>query len=133
MSGLLSESLLLTGDSPDCRMTPSPLTTHILNTAQGVPAAHVAVSVYRVEDKAWREIARGATNSDGRCPGLLTSETFVPGIYKMKFATDEYWQSLKMTSFYPYIEVVFNILDASQKYHIALLLTPFSYSTYRGS
>ncbi|XP_067854141.1 5-hydroxyisourate hydrolase isoform X1 [Heptranchias perlo] len=73
------------------------------------------------------------TNSDGRCPGLLTSQTFISGIYKMKFATDEYWQSLKMASFYPYIEIVFNISDASQKYHIALLLSPFSYSTYRGS
>ncbi|XP_078066839.1 5-hydroxyisourate hydrolase isoform X2 [Mustelus asterias] len=120
-------------NSPACGMAQSPLTTHILNTAQGVPAAHVAVSVSRVEDKSWREIARRVTNSDGRCPGLLTSETFVPGTYKMKFATEEYWQSLKMASFYPYIEVVFNISDASQKYHIALLLSPFSYSTYRGS
>ncbi|XP_067905349.1 5-hydroxyisourate hydrolase isoform X2 [Heterodontus francisci] len=114
-------------------MAQSPLTTHILNTVQGVPAAHVAVSVFRLENKAWREIARGVTNIDGRCPGLLTSDTFVPGIYKMKFTTEEYWQSLKIASFYPYIEIVFNISDASQKYHIALLLSPFSYTTYRGS
>ncbi|XP_048402801.1 5-hydroxyisourate hydrolase isoform X1 [Stegostoma tigrinum] len=121
------------GNSSDLKMSQSPLTTHVLNTAQGIPAAHVAVSVVRLEDKGWRDIATGVTNSDGRCPGLLTSENFVPGIYKMKFAVDEYWQSLKMASFYPYIEVVFNISDACQKYHIALLLSPFSYSTYRGS
>uniref|UniRef100_UPI00398F37AA 5-hydroxyisourate hydrolase isoform X1 n=2 Tax=Pristiophorus japonicus TaxID=55135 RepID=UPI00398F37AA len=118
---------------PDRSMAQSPLTTHILNTAQGVPATHVAVSVSRLEDKDWVEIARGVTNSDGRCPDLLTSQTFIPGTYKMKFATAEYWESLKMPSFYPYIEIVFYILDTSQKYHIALLLSPFSYSTYRGS
>lgn len=46
------------------------------------------------------------TNSDGRCPGLLTSQTFIPGIYKIKFATAKYWQSLEIASFYPYIEVI---------------------------
>ncbi|XP_062923125.1 5-hydroxyisourate hydrolase [Mobula hypostoma] len=114
-------------------MSQSPLTTHVLNTARGIPAARLAVTVSRMENVEWREVARGVTNSDGRCPGLLTSQTFIPGIYKMKFATDEYWQSLKVTSFYPYVEIVFNISDTSQKYHIALLLNPFSYTTYRGS
>ncbi|XP_051884570.1 5-hydroxyisourate hydrolase [Pristis pectinata] len=116
-----------------CSMSQSPVTTHVLNTARGVPAAHLAISVSRLENEEWREMARGVTNSDGRCSGLLTSQNFIPGVYKMKFATDEYWQSLNMTSFYPYIEIVFNISDTSQKYHIALLLNPFSYTTYRGS
>ncbi|XP_059849040.1 5-hydroxyisourate hydrolase [Hypanus sabinus] len=114
-------------------MSQSPLTTHALNTARGIPAARLAVTVSRLENEGWKEVARGVTNSDGRCPGLLTSQTFIPGIYKMKFATDEYWQSLKVASFYPYVEIVFNISDTSQKYHIALLLNPFSYTTYRGS
>ncbi|XP_032891579.1 5-hydroxyisourate hydrolase-like isoform X2 [Amblyraja radiata] len=114
-------------------MSLSPLTTHALNTAEGIPAARLPVSVHRLDNEEWKEMAKGVTNSDGRCPGLLTSQTFIPGIYKIKFATDKYWQSLERASFYPYIEVVFNISDASQKYHIALLLNPFSYTTYRGS
>ncbi|XP_055504986.1 5-hydroxyisourate hydrolase isoform X2 [Leucoraja erinacea] len=114
-------------------MSLSPLTTHALNTAQGIPAARLPVSVHRLDNEEWKEMAEGVTNSDGRCPGLLTSQTFIPGIYKIKFATAKYWKSLEIASFYPYIEVVFNISDASQKYHIALLLNPFSYTTYRGS
>ncbi|XP_069757329.1 5-hydroxyisourate hydrolase-like isoform X1 [Narcine bancroftii] len=86
-------------------MSESVLTTHILNTTQGIPAARLAVCVSRLENEQWKEMARGVTNSDGRCPGLFTSQTFTPGIYKMKFATNEYWQSLKVTSFYPYIEL----------------------------
>ncbi|XP_069757331.1 5-hydroxyisourate hydrolase-like isoform X3 [Narcine bancroftii] len=105
-------------------MSESVLTTHILNTTQGIPAARLAVCVSRLENEQWKEMARGVTNSDGRCPGLFTSQTFTPGIYKMKFATNEYWQSLK---------IVFNVSDTSQKYHIALLMNPFSYTTYRGS
>eukprot|EP00062_Callorhinchus_milii_P005217 gi/632944456/ref/XP_007887519.1/ PREDICTED: 5-hydroxyisourate hydrolase-like isoform X1 [Callorhinchus milii] len=120
-------------DSAACSMPTSPLTTHILNTAQGVPAASVAISISRLESQGWTEVAKGITNSDGRCPGLFTPQTFSAGTYKMQFETGDYWQSLQQSSVYPYVQIVFNISDVSQKYHIALLLSPFSYTTYRGS
>ncbi|KAF5889886.1 diphosphomevalonate decarboxylase, partial [Clarias magur] len=69
------------------------------------------------------------TNSDGRCPGLITREAFGPGAYKMRFETEQYWERLGETCFYPYVEIVFTITDASQKFHIPLLLSRFSYST----
>ncbi|KAK1162095.1 5-hydroxyisourate hydrolase-like isoform X1 [Acipenser oxyrinchus oxyrinchus] len=115
----------------------SPLTTHVLNTAQGAPAANLALSLYRLEGlpnlQEWRPLTCGVTNSDGRCPDLVSPETFTTGMYKMRFETGDYWNKLGETSFYPYVEIAFNIIDPSQKYHIPLLLSQFSYSTYRGS
>lgn len=113
----------------------SPLTTHVLNTAAGVPGANMALSLHLQDTstKAWNLITTGTTNSDGRCPGLITKERFVPGVYKLRFETEQYWMSLEETSFYPYVEIVFTISDPGQKYHVPLLLSRFSYSTYRGS
>ncbi|XP_033897349.1 5-hydroxyisourate hydrolase-like isoform X1 [Acipenser ruthenus] len=115
----------------------SPLTTHVLNTARGAPAANLALSLYRLEGppnlQEWRPLTCGVTNSDGRCPDLVSPETFTAGMYKMRFETGDYWNKLGETSFYPYVEIAFNIIDPSQKYHIPLLLSQFSYSTYRGS
>ncbi|XP_066570235.1 5-hydroxyisourate hydrolase isoform X2 [Amia ocellicauda] len=113
----------------------SPLTTHVLNTAQGVPGAQLPLSLHRLEPgtASWTLLASGITNGDGRCPGLLTWDEFLPGMYKMRFETGQYWQVLGESSFYPYVEIVFNITDPSQKYHVPLLLSRFSYSTYRGS
>ncbi|XP_075996471.1 5-hydroxyisourate hydrolase isoform X2 [Genypterus blacodes] len=114
---------------------PSPLTTHVLDTASGVPGSHMALSLHRQDpcSCAWSLVSSGVTDRDGRCPGLLTRDAFTPGVYKMRFETSEYWESLGQSSFYPYVEVVFSISDPGQKYHIPLLLSRFSYSTYRGS
>nr|XP_061820152.1 heterogeneous nuclear ribonucleoproteins C1/C2-like isoform X2 [Nerophis lumbriciformis] len=114
---------------------PSPLTTHVLNTANGVPGSNMALSLHRLDpsSETWMVITTGMTNSDGRCPGLITQEMFLSGVYKLHFETAPYWDSLGETSFYPYVEIVFTIKDPSQKYHIPLLLSRFSYSTYRGS
>ncbi|CAL1592050.1 unnamed protein product [Knipowitschia caucasica] len=113
----------------------SPLTTHVLNTADGAPAARLALSLHRLEatTKIWSLITVGTTNSDGRCPGLISKAGFTPGTYKLRFETGEYWDSLGQTSFYPYVEVVFTIKESDQKFHIPLLMSRFSYSTYRGS
>ncbi|XP_058485803.1 5-hydroxyisourate hydrolase-like isoform X1 [Solea solea] len=111
------------------------LTTHVLNTGMGVPAANIALVLYRQDSStnAWTLITSGATNDDGRCPGLITKEQFTAGVYKLHFETAQYWASMGETSFYPYVEIVFTINDPEQKYHVPLLLSRFSYSTYRGS
>ncbi|KAM9817265.1 5-hydroxyisourate hydrolase [Neosynchiropus ocellatus] len=113
----------------------SPLTTHVLNVAAGVPGANMALSLYQQDTstKVWNLITTGMTNNDGRCPGLITKQMFQPGVYKLRFETEQYWESLGETSFYPYVEIVFTIIEAEQKYHVPLLLSRFSYSTYRGS
>ncbi|XP_074470279.1 5-hydroxyisourate hydrolase [Sebastes fasciatus] len=113
----------------------SPLTTHVLNTAMGVPGSNMALGLYRQDPStnAWSLITSGTTNADGRCPGLITKEMFTSGVYRMRFETAQYWESMGEASFYPHVEIVFTINDPGQKYHIPLLLSRFSYSTYRGS
>ncbi|XP_028287333.1 5-hydroxyisourate hydrolase-like [Parambassis ranga] len=113
----------------------SPLTTHVLNTGDGIPAARMALSLHRLDSKlmVWTMLSVGTTNEDGRCPGLISQEAFVPGMYKLRFETGSYWESLGQTAFYPYVEVVFTISDMQQRFHLPLLMSRFSYSTYRGS
>jgi len=84
----------------------------------------------------WCRIGETITNSDGRGPGILSAEEearFRIGVYKMTFYTKEYFDDSGTETFYPYVEVVFRITDVSQHYHIPLLISPFGYSTYRGS
>ncbi|XP_047219321.1 5-hydroxyisourate hydrolase-like isoform X1 [Girardinichthys multiradiatus] len=115
--------------------SPSPLTTHVLNTALGVPGTNVTLRLYQqnTSTDVWQLITIGTTNDDGRCPGLITQEQFKAGVYKLHFETGQYWASMGQTSFYPYVEIVFTITDPGQKYHVPLLVSRFSYSTYRGS
>ncbi|XP_031805088.1 5-hydroxyisourate hydrolase-like [Sarcophilus harrisii] len=79
------------------------------------------------------ELRKSYTNADGRCPGLLTPEQMTAGTYKLFFDTEGYWKKMGQTSFYPYVEVVFTITNEAHKLHVPLLLSPFSYTTYRGS
>nr|XP_046251236.1 5-hydroxyisourate hydrolase-like isoform X2 [Scatophagus argus] len=113
----------------------SPLTTHVLNTADGIPAARMALSLHRLDSKQmiWNLLSVGTTNEDGRCPGLVSRQAFIPGMYKLRFETGPYWETVGQTSFYPYVEVVFTISDPEQRFHLPLLMSRFSYSTYRGS
>ncbi|KAG7230516.1 hypothetical protein INR49_012229 [Caranx melampygus] len=86
--------------------SPSPLTTHVLNTAMGVPGSNMVLSLYKQDPSTnvWRLMTTGTTNDDGRCPGLITKELFIPGMYKMHFDTAQYWASMGQTCFYPYVE-----------------------------
>ncbi|XP_037538439.1 5-hydroxyisourate hydrolase b [Nematolebias whitei] len=113
----------------------SPLSTHVLNTSDGVPGAKMALSLHHLDSKLmiWSMIGVGITNEEGRCPDLISQEAFTPGMYKLRFETGSYWESLGQVSIYPYVEVVFTIRDPSQKFHLPLLMSRFSYSTYRGS
>ncbi|HEX8331636.1 MAG TPA: hydroxyisourate hydrolase [Segetibacter sp.] len=111
----------------------SQLTTHILDTTKGKPAEGVTIILYQGGNDEWNEIARGNTNSDGRIKDLLDSNnTLQLGIYKMRFETKDYFDKTSTQTFYPYVEIVFDIQN-NEHYHIPLLLNPFGYSTYRGS
>ncbi|MBC7872781.1 MAG: hydroxyisourate hydrolase [Ferruginibacter sp.] len=111
----------------------SQLTTHILDTTKGKPAPGVTIILYQGENDAWTEMARGITNADGRVTGLLkTGDLLQPGIYKMRFETKDYFDKEAIATFYPYVEIVFDI-TTGEHYHIPLLLNPYGYSTYRGS
>ncbi|XP_072492511.1 5-hydroxyisourate hydrolase-like isoform X3 [Notamacropus eugenii] len=113
----------------------SPLTTHVLDTASGLPARGLYLCLFRLEDcnEQWTELRRSYTNADGRCPGLLSPEQMKAGTYKLFFDTEGYWKKMGYTSFYPYVEVVFTITNEADKFHVPLLLSPCSYTTYRGS
>ena len=111
----------------------SAITTHILDTTRGRPAQDVTIVLYIGENDEWTEITRGVTNKDGRIPHLLPSNQPVQkGIYKMRFETKDYFDKMQVPTFYPYVEIVFDI-QHEEHFHIPLLLSPFGYSTYRGS
>lgn len=112
---------------------PSPLTTHILDTATGRPARGVPVRLSALRDGAWTDVAHGRTDDDGRLPGLLPEGGLTAGVWRMHFDTDAYFGAQGIAGFYPYAEVVFRVVDTASHHHVPLLLSPFGYSTYRGS
>lgn len=111
----------------------SQITTHILDLSSGTPAPGITAILFRGEQDEWIEMARGLTDADGRIADLLKTDAILqPGIYKMRFETKDYFDRLPVLTFYPFVEIVFDI-RTSEHYHIPLLLSPFGYSTYRGS
>jgi len=112
----------------------SQITTHILDTATGRPAADVEITLSRRERESWQRIASGRTNEDGRVSDLVAADMQLgAGTYRMHFATGTYLEKRGAPAFYPFIDVVFVLDDGGEHYHIPLLLSPFGYSTYRGS
>jgi len=111
----------------------SQITLHILDTTKGKPAAGITVILFHGDNDEWIEMARAKTNSDGRITDLLKKDSALQeGIYKMRFETKDYFDKDRIPTFYPYVEIIFEI-ESGQHYHIPLLLNPFGYSTYRGS
>jgi 5-hydroxyisourate hydrolase len=111
----------------------SQITTHILDTTKGKPAAGVTIALLQQVGDNWQEIARGVTNNDGRIADLLPNEIQLElGIYKMKFFTKEYFAQDNTANFYPIVEIIFEVAT-TEHYHVPLLLNPFGYATYRGS
>ena len=110
----------------------SHLTTHILDTSRGRPAAGVAVVLEQIDEDHRTEIARGITDPDGRI-GELGPERLGTGIYRLSFAVGDYFSSLDQECFYPAVQVTFRVDENEAHYHVPLLLNPFGYSTYRGS
>lgn len=114
-------------------MSKSPITTHVLDTATGLPAEGIHSVLCQLVDGEFVQIAEGHTNSDGRITDLLAGKTLETGTYRMHFALTEYYAKTETKAFYPYAEIVFLVDDTSMHHHIPLLLSPFGYSTYRGS
>ena len=112
----------------------SQITTHVLDTAIGKPAEGIDLTLSQFINNEWKLLSGGTTNSDGRVADLLASNKILDaGRYKVLFVTEQYFQDQKVDAFYPYAEIVFDITGDGEHYHIPLLLSPFGYSTYRGS
>ena len=109
------------------------ITTHILDTKLGRPAAGVPVVLEKQKEANWEELARAVTNRDGRTDALVPPGSLDGGVYRLNFATGAYFASQHTATFYPYVAIAFEVTDTSQHYHVPLLLSPFGYSTYRGS
>ena len=110
----------------------SPITTHVLDTARGKPASGIRVSLQVESNGGWREIGRGVTNQDGRINDLLGEAKVQRGKYRLTFETGEYLAE-SGNCFFPEVDIVFQIHDSAQHFHVPLLLSPYGYSTYRGS
>jgi 5-hydroxyisourate hydrolase len=114
------------------------LTTHVLDTANGVPGAGITVSLVRFDKSGPTELLTIKTNRDGRSDRpLLEGDALKVGVYELKFSAGEYFQArgdkLPEPAFVGDVAIRFGIADASQHYHVPLLVSPWSYSTYRGS
>ena len=112
----------------------SGITTHVLDTARGKPAEGVAVTLEIHTEDGWRNLGNAATDPEGRARRLLPEgAALMTGTYRLTFATGAYFRDLGFEGFYPEASIVFDVRDANQHYHVPLLLSPFGYSTYRGS
>ncbi len=111
----------------------SKITTHVLDTAKGKPAQEISVILYHGSNNQWQEIARSKTDRDGRVPKLSGEEhSSREGIFKLRFETKDYFDKNQIATFYPYVEIIFEVATG-EHYHVPLLLSPYGYSTYRGS
>ncbi|KAK0198867.1 hypothetical protein F5146DRAFT_110779 [Armillaria mellea] len=129
-------------------MSRSPITCHILDSSSGKPVPNVEIRLQRYEPgksedepDIFSPLAKGVTNSDGRCQDLLppletseeTRRLLTAGSYKVIFRIKEYFESKGQKCFYPWVEITFNLENPAEHYHIPLLISPYSFTTYRGS
>ena len=111
----------------------SAITTHVLDTARGVPAAGIHVRLERWQEGVWTIVGEGATDTDGRCRTLLASGAPADlGRYRLTFETAPYFTARGLRTFFPEVVIAFDVAEPSH-HHVPLLLSPFGYSTYRGS
>lgn len=108
------------------------ITTHVLDSSVGKPAAGIAVTLERSGDDGWEVVASGTTDADGRI-GDLGPESLPSGSYRLTFAVGAYYESAGTETFYPEVTVACRIDSEQRHYHVPILLSPFAYSTYRGS
>lgn len=113
----------------------SAITTHVLDTSRGRPASGVAVRLeLETADGTWKQIGKGTTDADGRARDLLPDGFALHGgVYRLTFATGPYFAAQEIEAFYREVVILFTVSDPAQHYHVPLLLSPFGYSTYRGS
>lgn len=106
------------------------ISTHVLDAAHGRPAAGMALRLERLDGTV---VGNGTTDADGRCPGLTEGLTLESGGYRLRFETGDWFARTETPTFYPVVELVFEVTDPAAHHHVPLLLSPFAYSTYRGS
>ena len=129
-----SDSTVGVGEMP-------PITTHVLDTSSGKPAANLRIVLEKCTQEpqedggefSWEPVNETMTNADGRSPEISAGLTIEPSVYRCLFFTQEYFNAVGTATFYPRVEVMFRIMDVDSHYHIPLLLSPYGYSTYRGS
>jgi len=112
-------------------MSRSCVSTHILDTVSGRPAAGLRVDLLTLLD-GWSPLASGVSDADGRV-NALGPDTLPPGSYRLQFATGEYFAGRGLATFFPEVVVTFRIAAGEEHYHVPLLLSPFTFSTYKGS
>ena len=110
----------------------STLSTHVLDAVSGLPATGVRVALDRRNGQGWQPLGEAVTDDDGRVRDLAPGGLGV-GVHRLIFATGEYFAATGQSAFYPEVSVVFEVTDPGRHYHVPLLLSPFAYSTYRGS
>lgn len=134
MRAALSAVVLLLLAAPLAGQGRGRLTTHVLDTAAGKPAAQLEVTLERHTDSGWQRIGKGRTNDQGRLDDLYPAgRPLQTGTHRLIFATGDYFAARRQRTFYPRIELIFEIAAADEHYHVPLLLSPFGYTTYRGS
>lgn len=115
----------------------SGITCHVLDTALGRPAAGIAVELSQLDEAGFQPLSAASTDADGRVRQWAPPIPLQPGTFRIRFATGPYLQAQAshkpVAPFYPFVDVVFSLENSSEHYHIPLLLSPFGYSTYRGS
>jgi len=113
----------------------SRISTHVLDLAHGRAAQDVPVRLERRESSGeWSRLGSGSTNADGRCAQLLPeNEKLRAGLYRLVFDTASYHHAQEVEGFYPVVEITFHVKEGDSAFHIPLLLSPFGYTTYRGS
>jgi 5-hydroxyisourate hydrolase len=111
----------------------STITTHVLDTSNGRPAAELKIELHKKSAEEWKSIGIGFTDENGRCNTLLGELPLAVGTYRLTFHAGPYFKLLHIESFYTDIPVIFEVRDARMHHHVPLLLSPYSYSPYRGS
>ena len=111
------------------------ITTHVLDVSKGKPAVGVPVLLeYSAGSQTWLELGRNVTDADGRAKNLVADNADLQsGTYRLSFDTSLYFNVQDDDAFYPQVQVTFTIKDVKQHYHVPLLLSPFGFTTYRGS
>jgi 5-hydroxyisourate hydrolase len=109
------------------------ITTHVLDTSIGRPGASIAVELERIDGGAWHLVGGGVTDGDGRLRTLTPVGPVQPGTYRIRFLTAAYFAARGVQGFFPIVEIQFVVVDGAQHHHVPLLLSPYGFSTYRGS
>lgn len=112
----------------------SRITTHILDTSRGKPAANVEVTLERAAPHGqWTRLGAARTDANGRVADFAGAGPLLAGMHRLRFDVAGYFAGLNTPTFFPVVEIVFNVASPAEHHHVPLLLSPFGYSTYRGS